>query len=345
MLTAYERRLLAFYLANAASRLHYRDCEASNLADWVADRANGVSTFGTMCRRSRVGDMDSDSEVGMSARKWHDLQRALCDEHEATRKARHDRTAQRLRRLGKAMCLTRTDIDILELLLRYQTQPVIEAMIDHVFGVPRRLPITPLNVRGTALASFLGVSARTINGRLRENAPLVQSGLVSVECDGDVNVVCRLRHLASAGGPLAAMRWQPTGRRRRNRRGKSGLGGIGNELLRSKMCASILAGHRLTLWRHERAAIHREGPQMGAGPECGGAFRGLRRCRFAWNALCGRSQNDRQGPEEGNRQGTARQDARRPWNRQGRFLDGTTVMSPEDRRHARHLQLSRRDRT
>ena len=29
-----------------------------------------------------------------------------------------------------------------------------------VFGVPRRLPITPLNVRGTALTSFLGVSAK-----------------------------------------------------------------------------------------------------------------------------------------------------------------------------------------
>ena len=43
MLTACERRLLAFYLANAASRLHYRDYEASNLADWVADRANGVT--------------------------------------------------------------------------------------------------------------------------------------------------------------------------------------------------------------------------------------------------------------------------------------------------------------
>ena len=200
MLTAYERRLLAFYLANAASRLHYRDYEASNLADWVADRANGVSTFGASGECSCASTANPDTEHGMSARRWRVLQQALRDEHEATRKARHDRTAQRLRRLGRAMCLTRTDIDILELLLRYQTQPVIEAMVDHVFGVPRRLPITPLNVRGAALTSFLGVSARTIHGRLREDAPLVQSGLVSVECDGDVNVVSRLRRLAVAPG-------------------------------------------------------------------------------------------------------------------------------------------------
>ena len=42
MLTAYERHLLASYLANAASGLHHRDREASALAEWVADRENRV---------------------------------------------------------------------------------------------------------------------------------------------------------------------------------------------------------------------------------------------------------------------------------------------------------------
>ena len=200
MLSAYERRLLAFYLVNAASRLHYRDHEASNLAEWVADRANGVSTFGTVGERSRASDMDPDSENSNFARTWRDLQLTLRAEHAATRNARQDRIARRLRRLGKMTGLTRTDVDILELLLRYQTQPVIEGMIDHVFGVFRRLPMTPLNVRGTALTSFLGVSARTVHGRLRESAPLVRSGLVSVEGDGTVNIVRRLDRLATAPG-------------------------------------------------------------------------------------------------------------------------------------------------
>ena len=108
-------------------------------------------------------------------------------------------------------------------------------------------------------------------------------------------------------------------------------------LLRSKMCASILDGRRrrLALRRHERAAVHREGSQMGAKPESGGAFRGLRRRRFAWNTVRGRPQDNRQGPEERNRQGTARQDARRPRDRQGRFLEGgTTDVPPEDQKHA-----------
>ena len=64
---------------------------------------------------------------------------------------------------------------------------------------------------------------------------------------------------------------------------------VENGLLRAKMCARILdrRGRRRTLWRHERAAVHREGPQVGAEPESGGAIRGVRRRRFAWNALCG----------------------------------------------------------
>ena len=49
MLNAYEQLLAAFYLANAAAALHHRDREASDLAEWVADRENRVA-FG---RRKR----------------------------------------------------------------------------------------------------------------------------------------------------------------------------------------------------------------------------------------------------------------------------------------------------
>ena len=142
-----------------------------------------------------------------------------------------------------------------------------------------------------------------------------------------------------AGDPPAAMRQRPTGRR-------CGSGGPGRTRLRrssGKDCCAQKCTH-LSLTgsgagshrgEHKRAAVHREGPQVGEGPESGGALRGLRRSRVAWNALCGPSQNDREGPEEGDRQGTARQDARRPWDRQGRLPgDGTTNMSPEDRKHA-----------
>ena len=63
MLTAYERHLLASYLANAASGLHHRDREASALAEWVADRENRV-TRGRRRKRSRLHGTELESRRG-----------------------------------------------------------------------------------------------------------------------------------------------------------------------------------------------------------------------------------------------------------------------------------------
>ena len=117
-------------------------------------------------------------------------------EYSVARKARPDRTAQRLRRLARTTGLTRTDVDVLELVLRYQTQPVIESMIDDVFRSSRRF--TPLNVQNPALPALLGVSANTVQGRLRGDAPLVRSGLVCIDSEGDLRALGRLNRLAAA---------------------------------------------------------------------------------------------------------------------------------------------------
>ena len=198
MLNAYEQRLIAFYLANAATALHHRDREASDLAEWVADRDNRVA-FGRRKRpsTSRTGKRGRDE--GMSRGKWRSLQEALREDYSVARKARPDRTAQRLRRLAKTMGLSRTDVDLLELALRYQMQPVIESMIDDVFRAPKRF-MTTLNVQGPALPALLGVSANTVHSRLRADAPLVRSGLVSVDEDGDLRPLDRLNRLAARSG-------------------------------------------------------------------------------------------------------------------------------------------------
>ena len=198
MLTAHEKRLIAFYLANAASRLHHQDREASELAGWIADRDNRVA-FGTGSRRPRLRHPDPDPEEGMSKGKLSRLEVTLREEYAKVRRARHDRTARRVRALGETTGLSRTDLDILELLLRYRTQPIIESMVDDIFGRATRC-MTPFNLKGLALPSLLGASARAIHGRLRDDAPLVRSGLVSVDSDGDLNVVSRLNRLVTAPG-------------------------------------------------------------------------------------------------------------------------------------------------
>ena len=95
--------------------------------------------------------------------------------------------------------LTRTDGGIPELLLRYQTQPIIESMVDDVFGRTGR-NISPLSLKGRALSALLGLSVGTIHRRFGNGAPLVRSGLVSVDNDGDLIVVSRLHRIATVPG-------------------------------------------------------------------------------------------------------------------------------------------------
>ena len=203
MLTAYERHLLASYLANAASGLHHRDREASALAEWVADRENRV-TRGRRRKRSRLHGTELDPEEGMSARNLRRIEEALWEECSGTSKARRDRTAERLRCLGKTAGLNTTDLRIIELLLRYQTQPIIESMVDDVFGRTGR-HINPLNIKGSALSVLLGISANTVHSRFRNDAPLVRSGLVSIDNDGDLILVTLAERVANLREPRVSL--------------------------------------------------------------------------------------------------------------------------------------------
>ena len=100
------------------------------------------------------------------------------------------------------MQLSRTDVAILEIMLRYRSNPVIESLIDAVFEGGRHFRGLSkiFNVRGPALPCFLGISGSTFLRRFDSDAPLVRSGLVSVDEDGDLSVIDRLRRLASMSG-------------------------------------------------------------------------------------------------------------------------------------------------
>ena len=231
MLTACEHRLIVRYLANLASCLHHRDREAQELVAWVVSngrrrvfggRKMASRAFGGKRRRSRALPLNlgrkrlglddllapedfkdiEDCADGPTGKQWSRLGEALRSKGSEAKSLRSDRTAQRLRCLGRTAGLSRTDVAILELMLRYQTQPIIESMIDSVL---RRSSFgsNPFNLTGPALPALLGVSANAILGRLRADAPLVRSGLVCIDSDdGDLTLVNRLHRLATIpGGP------------------------------------------------------------------------------------------------------------------------------------------------
>ena len=210
MLTTYEQHLVLSYLTNAVRRLHRGSPESKELFDWVSENSELLpagSSLVELCeegarrRRSR-GDK---SRGDPSKDQWDALRdRLTTGEHGATRRVRADRLASRLRRLGREMQLSRTDVAILEIMLRYRSNPVVENLLDSVFeGGHRFRRLTRLfNVRGPALPCLLGLRGTTFLARFAPDAPLVKSGLIAVDEDGDGTVIDRLHRLAS--GPAGA---------------------------------------------------------------------------------------------------------------------------------------------
>ena len=207
MITTYERHLTLSYLANVASRVRCYWPEAQALADWIMEYGDLLALTG-YTGEPRERKPRTRSEKALSATEWRHLRDTLDSERAASKQVRGDRTARQLRCLGREMRLSRLDIAILELLLRYHTQPFIESMVDAVFSESRRHRnhTRIFTLRQSAPADLLGVSVGGYFARFAADAPLVSSGLVSIDDDGWIEPVDRLRRLAytSSGTVLEA---------------------------------------------------------------------------------------------------------------------------------------------
>ena len=199
MLNVYERRLILSYLSNLASRLNHHRPESRALARCIAEHGDLI-TVGD-CPERRIEKTLSDLSHGeLSADRWQQLRDLLKDQLAATRGVRADRTALRIRRLGREMQLSRTDVAILELLLRYHTRPAIESIVDDVFRDGYRRLARLFNIGCRALADLLDLSVSSFSARFATHAPLVLSGLVSIDDDGDIKPIDRLKRLVHTPG-------------------------------------------------------------------------------------------------------------------------------------------------
>ena len=198
MLTAYMRHLCLKYLVNLAARMRHRSTEARELVNWTLEVAEQLSLPGYTENPHLLNERCRNEDVSVD--DWERLRDTLACEYRASRRVRADRTGQRIRRLGRQMRLSRTDVALLELLLRYETQPVVESMVDgvlsrHVYPMVRH---QFFSVANPGLAHMLGISMGTLRRRLAVDSPLVRSGLVSVDDDGDFKLMQRLLRLAHA---------------------------------------------------------------------------------------------------------------------------------------------------
>ena len=194
MLSAYDRRLILFYLSNAVSHLRCHVEEAKNLTQWLLKHEDELKF---RCPRTPDGETANAMEHGSRVKEvptleWQRLAEALRSEFAAARQARPDRTARRLRRLARAMRLTRTDTAILELALRCETVSLVASMFDDIFGSARW---DRFKLGNPVLPCLLGLSPGAVYRRFAPDAPLVTSGLVSIDDDGDVTIIRRLTRL------------------------------------------------------------------------------------------------------------------------------------------------------
>ena len=196
MLSPYERSLVIGYLTNAANQIKLRNAEARALAEWLIENANHLSLDARDLKHfSDRYEVDFD---GVSVRHWRACRRILHGATASIRKVKPDRLTRRLRRLSRVVELSSQDILILQLLVRYLTQPMVEDLVDTVgkasgYGYSRTL-----NVDSPVIPWMLGICPGAVRKRLSSNATLIRSGLVSLDNDGEASAVDRLRRLAWA---------------------------------------------------------------------------------------------------------------------------------------------------
>ena len=198
MLSAYDHRLILFYLSNAVSHLSYGAKVAKDLARWLMDHEKELKFRYPQTPNSVTAVVmwhGSPLLKEKPSREWQRLAETLRNEFAAARQTRPDRTAKRLHRLAKAVGLTRTDTAILELMLRYRTVPFVESMIDFIFSSTMASDNMNLRVGNPIFPCLLGVSPGAAYRRFAPDAPLVTSGLVSIDDEGEVSLISQLTRL------------------------------------------------------------------------------------------------------------------------------------------------------
>ena len=200
MLNDYERHLALSYLANMLPRLKPKRPDGEGIARWL--ESDGHQLAGDKAFAASIEESASNAQE--SKRGWRALCRLVEKESRKAATQAPDDLGLRLRRLGAAVSLSSLDIAILEVLLRYRMQPLIEGVIDAAFL--QSLRCGPMNARSRALPCVLGESFDAVRSRLFADAPLVRSGLVTVDDDQDVSPLDRLGRLGSPASEEADVR-------------------------------------------------------------------------------------------------------------------------------------------
>lgn len=190
VMDAGEQAIALDYARNAFAGVPRRSRRAAAIAAWLARYQDAL---GLAARAGRLPEPRQESlfgEAALDAATWRALERRL-----AARSARPRRPASavsvRLEAIARAVGLDEAEAAILGLAVRYRLHRPVERLWDMVadaMGGPMRLSADP-----ALIALFTGLSREAVERRLAPAATLRAAGLITVDSDGEVLVLDRLR--------------------------------------------------------------------------------------------------------------------------------------------------------
>ena len=196
--STYSNLLANTYLYNVFRHMNNRKSGAAkDIADWMKGQLHLL--------RSWVPE-DDEAFDEISGKDWKRLRKdwrrllsvlhSMCSEFDD---ARPDTLAMHLRRLAQHLKLDHDDMAIVELLLRYQTDPTIESLFYDVFDhfKPSSSSFYHYNsIHNPVLPQMLGIPAARFQQRLTSDSALIRSGIVRIDSDGELILLDRILGLA-----------------------------------------------------------------------------------------------------------------------------------------------------
>ena len=201
VLIGYKRHLVLGYLLNVTSKIRPHSGEAREFANSLREITDELEI-----EIPELGKIDSnltlsgsrEHDTSLSTQDWLKIRKVIEKERKKFRKHNQDELAQNIQGLAALVGFNKTDIAILNLFLHYETDPTIEYFVDEMLrylkhAIPR---YACFSVANPTIAHLLGVSRAFVRERLAVDSPLVQSGVLSLDEDGEITVLNRLRRLS-----------------------------------------------------------------------------------------------------------------------------------------------------
>ncbi|MXY52943.1 MAG: ATP-binding protein [Gammaproteobacteria bacterium] len=182
MFNSRERALVLRWSGNVLARVGADSPEALELADWLSANAGELGLGPAGDRAALTG-----SALATPAPPAHAAEAEIAQEDNAFR---------RLADLRAVVGLDARESAALELLLRAETQPSIQAMVDAVGGVRA----SGFSLREPTLGWLLGACPAMVQRLFRADGRLVRSGLVRLDEDQRLTLPRRLNRLAWSAG-------------------------------------------------------------------------------------------------------------------------------------------------